>query len=565
MLTQISVQNFAIIDDITLEFNKGLNIVTGETGSGKSLLIKSLSLLMGEKGSPEMIKHQCQFARVEGIFDISDRADIQKKLIQLGLTNETLDDLIVRRLIQSDKNKVFINDHLVTLQTLRYIVFPLIDLTSRSAPLIEITGQFDNKNLLNKSFHMEMIDLFIGHFEVLDSYKKQFEEYLKLREDITLKTSKIADLEKTLDYLIFQKNEIETLDLKPNEDIEIENQIKILKNESKLNHFVDLAQNSFSEDSDSITSQLKSLLKKQSELTPISEEMNQWFLSLKQIITLIEDLSYQLNRMGNHFNESEDTLEKLSSRLSQIRKLQKKYGPQISDILIHLEKMNLQIYEIQNFDEQIEKLKKQEKSLHSSLKKLGDSLHKNRQKASLDLSQLINNELKDLNMKGVSFVIQVNELDDLGPTGLSDIEFKAQNNSQGVASSLSKVASGGELSRILLALKVVVGKEEWPRTYLFDEVDTGVSGLTAEKVGRKLSDVAKSQQVICVTHLPQVAVFGHQHYLLEKDPSKKNQVQAFKLNPSERTKEIARLISGEKITQSSLKHAKELINQSHQI
>ena len=247
MLTQIRVHNFAIIDDLSLEFSSGLNVVTGETGSGKSLLIKSLSLLMGEKGHSDLIKHGCSFARVEGTFDISKRSDIKAKLQELSLNKEDDDVLLVRRVIQPDKTKVYINDTLVTLQTLRHIVFPLVDLTSKSAPLIEITGQFDNKNLLNKAFHLEILDQYCDLSNLKNQYLEMFEGYQKLIKKIEELQISYREGKQKFDYLNFQKQEIERINPKENEDQELENQIKILKNQSKVIQFQQWVQSILSE------------------------------------------------------------------------------------------------------------------------------------------------------------------------------------------------------------------------------------------------------------------------------------------------------------------------------
>lgn len=568
MLTQIRVHNFAIIDDLSLEFAKGLNVVTGETGSGKSLLIKSLSLLMGEKGNSDLIKHGSTFARVEGVFDIADRPDIRSKLKDLSLLKEDGDLLLVRRVIQHDKTKVYINDTLVTLQTLRNIVFPLVDLTSKSAPLIEITGQFDNKNLLNKSFHLDILDQYCDLDSIKYEYSSLYQRYQEVLTELLQAESQRRELKQKSDFLLFQKQEIEAINPLNNEDQELETLIRNLKSQSKLTQFHQFVQAKLIENPEAVIPTLQSVVRKAHEYQASTPKLEAWFAQLTGALETIKDLSFQLESSFTPEDDIESRLDDLQSRLSDLRKLQKKYGPTANDVIEFYLKIQSDLSKFENFDDLLGRLESEKVTLLAKLNKLALSLHEIRLKHSSHLSQAVNLHLKDLNMKGVQFHVEVTKLSTLGPSGVSDIEFKVTMGAKDILFSLAKVASGGELSRVLLALKVVVSQEEWPRTYLFDEVDTGVSGVTAEKVGRKLHSVAKSQQVICVTHLPQVAVFGDHHYLLEKEASEANphpKVVAYRLLAKERIHEIARLLSGEKITPISLKHASDLVNQVREV
>jgi DNA repair protein RecN (Recombination protein N) len=563
MLTQIRVHNFAIIDDLSLEFSHGLNVVTGETGSGKSLLIKSLSLLMGEKGSSDLIKIGSSYARVEGVFDISNRPDIRLKLKELSLLKDENDYLIVRRVIQQDKTKVYINDTLVTLQTLRNIVFPLVDLTSKSAPLIEITGQFDNKNLLNKTFHLEILDQYGDLEKTKSQYVKLYQRLQEINKELELAENTRRDLKLKSDFLLFQKKEIESINPTPNEDLELEASIQSLKHQARLIQFYQFAQSQLSEGPHAVIPALQTILRKSHDYQSISPALKDWFEQLQNALETIKDLSFQLESGFSFDEDSEKQLEQMQSRLSDLRKLQKKYGPTLQDVLNFYQKINQDLSKFENFDDSLAELESEKTQLTTQLEHLAQSLHESRLMLAPKLSHAVNSHLKDLNMKGVQFHVEINKLPELSSLGISDVEFKVKMGAQNILFSLAKVASGGELSRVLLALKVVVSQEQWPRTYLFDEVDAGVSGVTAEKVGRKLHRVAKSQQVICVTHLPQVAAFADHHYLLEKESSEtsaQTKVVAYRLNNSDRVHEIARLLSGEKITPISLKHASDLVN-----
>ena len=567
MLTSLRVHNFAIINELSLDFQPGLNIITGETGSGKSLLIKSLSLLMGEKGHSDYIKYGCSEARVEGRFDISKRPDIGKRLQQFGLTEEGAmpDDLIVRRILSGEKNKTYINDQSVTLQTLRQLVFPLLDLTSQSAPLIEITGQFDNKNLLNKSFHLEILDSVTVFDMLLKKYRDTFASYQKTLEQITQHLENYQANQQQKDFIAFQIQEIVSAQLKPQEDQTLETAIKQLKNQHRLQHFYDEAKSLFDfDDHQSLLAPLRRLLKKQSEISTLDPNLTPWFQQLSTNIEGLNELAFQLEQLQNSHEALPESLDELQERLSLIRKLQKKYGPTIEDIFRYQSEREKQAQSLEHFEKQWTLLQAQKKELEQQLQPLAQELHLRRQQASEKLAQQVNQELLSLNMKGVTFHIELRALNQFNAHGSSEAEFQARASSELPWMPLNKVASGGELSRILLALKVVAKNEIHARTYLFDEVDSGVSGKTAEKVGRKLQQVSKNHQVICVTHLPQVASFAEAHFVIEKDPDSAQQVRAIALESHLRTQEVARLLSGEKITTTSLKQARELIQQAHQ-
>ncbi len=569
MLSEIRVKNFAIINQLSLEFGKGLNIVTGETGSGKSLLIKSLSLLMGEKGNTELIKHGSPFAQVEGLFNIENRPDILEKLKELNISHEEGEELIIRRVISEDKPKVYINDQLVTLQTLKNITFPLIDLTSQSYPLIEITGQHDNKNLLNRTFHLEILDQFAGLVNAKLIYFELFKKWQDLQKKIEELKNSTGQMAQKLDFLTFQKKEIEEVNPKINEDLELEEKTKAIKNQAKISAFYKTAQDLLSQNDDSILSALNLLLKKQPEVSGFHDGLKSWFTQLEGTYHQINDLSYQIESFHEKSVFSEDQVEELHNRFNLIRKLQKKYGPQITDVLKHYEKVLSELSLIENQDGIILKLEIQAQDLFKQLTGLAQDLHSKRKQSAQVLIKKMNEQLTDLNMKGVKFHIHIEQLNQLHSTGHSLIEFHSQTRSDAPSLPLSKSASGGELSRILLSLKVVTGADQFSRTYLFDEVDTGVSGPTAEKVGNKLFQISKDQQVICVTHLPQVAAFADHHLVIEKSTDGRegnnNIVQSFKLSKADRAKELAKLLSGQSITQTSLKHAQELLKSAQNL
>jgi DNA repair protein RecN (Recombination protein N) len=564
MLLELKVSNFAIIDNLHIEFEQGLNILSGETGAGKSVLLKSLALLMGEKSSADTIRTGSQMATIEGSFDLSKRADIEANLNEMGIETEE-HTLIVRRTISSgDKSKVYLNGTLSTLHNLRDVVAPLIEVAGHSAPLIEMTGQHENRNLLSKTYHLDLLDQYAGTWDKRHQYQRSFERFQEIQNEIQKLESDAKQKAQRLDFLTFQRDEIAALELSPGEDVEIEAEVKKLKSASRLFQFVDQAEEALYSDDDSAINRINTVLKRGLELAQLDPQIATKLESLEQAKSLLDDSVYDLRQYVSKIDSDPQRLEGLEQRLSDLRKVQKKYGPTVDDILKALQEMENEIKNLQNTEGRIEDLKKEGMALMKELEKQALDIHKRREKGATLLSDSVNDELLDLNMKGVTFHVNIEKLPALTVTGMSDVEFMSQTSAKDPKRPLAKFASGGELSRILLSLKRVVGSSNQPRTYLFDEVDTGVSGQTAEKVGRKLKSIAKGQQVICVTHLPQVAAFGDVHFSIQKSPKKDSvTMEVSELQNKERVKEIARLISGEKISKTSIDHAEQLLKEAH--
>lgn len=559
MLIELKVTNFAIIENLHIQFKKGLNILSGETGAGKSVLLKSLGLLMGMKGSSESIRSGCQQASIEGSFDLTKRPDLKQKLQDMGIECED-DFLVVRRVLAEEKSRVYLNGTLSPLQGLREVVAPLIEVTGHSAPLIEMTGQHENRHLLSTHYHMDLLDQYVGLWDSRHLFAEKYNQLQSLKNQMIEIEKESQTKAQRLDFLIFQRDEIADLDLNPGEDLEIEVELKKLKNSSRIGTFVDQAESALYSDDDSAVSRLHLIIQKSVELSQVDPLLSEKVTALEQAKTLIEDTVYELRQYISKIEDDPAKLESLQKKLSDLRKLQKKYGPTVNEILQALIHIENEIHKLQNSENRLSEMKDQASKLEKELSKLASEMHKKREGGAKLLSDSVNNELLDLNMKGVIFQVQISKLNAFNSSGITQVEFMSQTSAKDPARPLAKFASGGELSRILLALKRVVGSSHQPRTYLFDEVDTGVSGTTAEKVGKKLRSIAKGQQVICVTHLPQVAACGDAHFYIQKSPQKGSvAMEVNELSQSERIREIARLISGEKITKTSLAHAEELL------
>lgn len=565
MLIELKVKNFAIIENLSLTFGAGLNILSGETGTGKSVLLKSLSLLMGEKAEADVVRTGVDHAIIEGYFDLSARPDILGQLEELGL--ETSDEtLVVRRIVSTTgKGKVYLNGALSPLSSLRSIVAPLITLTGRHTPLIEMTGQHDNRHLQSKTYHLEILDQYAGTWTLRVDFEKQYDKLKEVEDEIARLEEAARSREQRLDFLKFQRDEIEALDLKPGEEEELETRVSRMRNSTRLIEFVSQSVESLYSNDDAVMVALHQVLQRGSDLSQVDPELAKRLQPLSEAKAILEDAIFELRDYGKNLDADPEELNQMEERLSSLRKLQKKFGEGVGEILKAHREIAEEIESLEKHEDILRGLSEERARLQKALVKQAKELHQRRENGAHLLEKGVNDELHDLNMKGVVFSVKAGWLEELTPTGQSDVEFMIQVSKKDEPKPLAKVASGGELSRILLSLKRVVGSSDRPRTYLFDEVDTGVSGQTAEKVGRKLKAIAKGQQLICVTHLPQVASFADQHFLIDKSPQKGGGVRmvVVELAKDERVKEIARLISGEKISASSLEHARQLLAESH--
>jgi DNA repair protein RecN (Recombination protein N) len=566
MLLELKVSQFAIIHQLALSFKSGLNILSGETGAGKSIVLKSLGLLMGEKAEAETVRTGQEQATVQGLFDISARPDVIERLKGLGLESED-QSLIVRRVVTAQgKNRVYLNSQLVPLTTLREVVAPLITVTGAHSPLIEMTNQHDNRQLQSRPYHLELLDHFAGLQESKSQYAKVYQERLGVIEQLKELDESMRTRAQRLDFLIFQRDEIRALNLTEGEDERLTAEIRRHRSATKLAEFIQESCESLGGGDGSIINRIQRLVQRAGEIKSIDAALFELLEPLQSAKPALEEVHYSLVEYEKRHPFSEDGLDQAEERLSRIRRLQSKFGPGISEILAQLTGMEDEIQKLESADQSRVLLLETLAQLETQATDRAGRLHRARQKASPLLSERVNEELRDLNMKGVTFGIQLREGNVLGPQGFDEAEFTMTQGPRDEPRPLARVASGGELSRLLLSLKRIVGQGEWPRTYLFDEVDSGVSGTTAEKVGRKLKQISKGQQVICVTHLPQVAAFADAHYLIEKGSAKGTvAVEILELGDKDRVREIARLISGEKISAASIDHARQLLAEAARI
>lgn len=562
MLSELKVKNFALIKNLTVHFEEGLNVITGETGAGKSLVLKSLQLLMGGKAPSGLVGNFSDETVVEGLFDISKRFDLDGKLKELSFHEDDGEFLVVRRVIsKKGKSKTYINGSAATVSDLKALVSPLVELSAHHEPLIELTSQHDNKNLQNISYQRNLYDIFCKNKDIRFEVSELFSLLKSKRKELLELSQSEADRLQKLDFLNFQLSELEKF--KPEKD-EYEN-LKIEKEnvskKQKLTTFVHDCEDSLNNSDESVLSQLYSLLNQiesldthlEPRLEQIKEALEKSSVGVEESVAIIRELKWSIS-------EDDSNPDSIAQRLQTYEHLFRKYNVDsegLSEIYINLK---TQRDDLDRLDEKRLEIESEIKETLLNLTPLLNELTKSRKSALKPFNTKVNKSIGEMNMKDLIFSVKLEPMPEPSENGSESVSFWLKHNKSGQERPIKKTASGGELSRMLLAIKGALENQEAPRTYLFDEIDAGVSGPTAEKVGKKLKSLSVGQQVITITHLPQVAALGDHHYLIEKTSGRVGHQTSLKaLLGKDRIKEIARLISGEDITQSSLDHAAQLV------
>ena len=551
MLLELKVTHFAVIDSLEVHFLRpGLNVLTGETGAGKSILLKSLALLLGGKASPDMIRAGHEQALIEGAFDLGHRPDIKETLKELALDSGD-DGLVIRRLIsQSGKHRLYINGHLSTLNVLEKIV----------PSLVEITGQHEHHSLTKPAAQLDLLDEFAGLNAKRAAFLDLYHLTHKTSREIEELQAAARDREQRLDFLRFQVQEIHAFNPQVGEDAQLTSQFQKTRFASKLSTYAKKSENVLYSDDRSVNSILSELVQEGETLLQIDSSLKPAVQSMKEAVILLEDAAFNMRDYSKSESVDPAEVEQIEDRMSNLKKLQKKYGATAEEILVFCKKAEDEISSLERHDENIKELHEKLKTTQDQMKSLALEIREKRKKAAKKLCDGINVEIRELNMKGTEFSLAVKPLEELQSTGGDEVTFLIKSSPKDEPKPIAKIASGGELSRLMLAIKQVVAEKEHRMTFLFDEVDSGVSGPTAERVGRKLKTLGSYHQVICITHLPQVAAYADAHFLITKEVSGglvKSQVS--ELKPKERVQELGRMISGKKVTEASLRHAKEML------
>jgi DNA repair protein RecN len=550
MLRELRLNNLAIIKNLNLEFNEGLIAMTGETGAGKSIILDGISLLIGERNQTEMIRTGEESLFAEGVFDLSEEQ--VQRLKRIGFDIEDNELIISRYFDRNSKSKVTVNGIRMTVSKLKELMSHILDLV----------GQHEHQFLLNKNYHLGLLDKFLNK-DGTDTVKKIRENVINLKnlnkkiEEIETEKSKITEKK---DIFEFQLNEINNLDLKENEDNELEDEYKILFNSGKIGEKLEESLQRLKEGEYSVLSSLGKIKKNFEQLSGISEVYNEVKDKIESIMYEVEDVTYSVEAFSQETKTDDKRLEKVVQRIDEINKLKLKYGSTIEEILSFRDEIEKKLALINFENGELEQLKKEKKEKKEEYFRDCQKLSKMRKSIAEKLESTIDNQLKDLNMGNARFKVEFSERAVISPRGTDDAEFMMTTNLGENFKPLSKIASGGEISRIMLALKSVFSTVDNISVLIFDEIDTGISGETVRKVAEKLKELSKTVQVICVTHSPQIAAKGNQQFFIKKEiENNLTETKVRELNTEERIREIARIISGDNITEASINHAKEIM------
>jgi DNA repair protein RecN (Recombination protein N) len=554
VLLELRVENYAVIDSLTVEFAPGLNLLTGETGAGKSILIDALSLLLGDKASSEMVRHGAEKAVVSGVFECEEKS-LKKVLEENGIEPEDGHIIVKREIAAGGKGRVFINNQPATVALLRQLAPALASIHAQNETILA----FDAPARLN------LLDAYAGND--LHELAEKYAAWAGVRDRIAEFERDEQDRLRMADLWSFQNKEISAASLLPGEDQKLETDKRVLANAEKLFSSAMAAHELLYEADNSVIAQLSAARKHVEDLAKFDPKFQESLTALLSARAAIEDVSAAARDYADSIDASPERLAEVEDRLALIDRLKRKYGSSVDEIIAYGEEVARKLNELENREELLRDLKKQQDVAATAYLQMAQATSKRRYSAAKELQKLVEAEINQLAMKA-QFKVEVSGADDQENwtgSGFDTVVYLISPNPGEPLRPVDKIASGGELSRVMLALKATIEtgrktKSHVQRTLVFDEIDTGIGGRAAEAVGKKLKQLARANQVLCITHLPQIASFADHHYLIEKREAAgraKTVVRA--LATQERTEEVARMLSGAELTETSRQHAEQLI------
>lgn len=538
MIDHISIKNFATIESTEIDFKDGLNIITGETGSGKSIVIEAVSLALGSRADSSYV-----------------RTGADKAIIQLSATSGDEELVLTREISAAGKNLCRINGEIVTLS----------QLNAMASKLADVHGQYDNQSLLNPDYHIVLLDLY--KHDRTDKLKEdtaeKYTSYIKARKELAHLLSVEKENARKLDFYKFEEAEIEKAHLLPGEDESLQERISLLQNSEKIYDNINKAYQVMYEETPSVMEGLNMSIKSIEEISSFSGKISALSEEFSDIYYRLEDICRQLGDLRGSITFSPEELDEAILRMDLIENLKKKYGSSIEEILAYQEKLQKQLSIAENMDEEKRRLMLNLKEAKQQLIESCSLLSEKRKAKALELETAIQTELIDLNFKDAQVKISVDQLSEPTESGMDKVEIFITTNRGESLKPLAKIVSGGEMSRIMLAFKNIISSYDMIPTLIFDEIDNGISGITASIVGKKLREISKSHQIICITHLPQIAACGDNNYKIYKDSDDTSTfTHVESLSSQQKVEEIARLLGGTSITQSTINTARELIEGS---
>jgi DNA repair protein RecN (Recombination protein N) len=551
MLVELAVENYAVIEKVRVRFHRGLNLLSGETGSGKSIVVDALGLLLGARTSAEMVRTGADRARISGIFEISSTPALLKLFEDAGIEPEENEVLVEREILANGKSRAFVGNRPATAALLKELAPHLGD----------IHGQHDQQQLFSPAVQRDLLDAFASTpvAQIASLYDRWRAANVELEQLDRSAQEKL----RLADLWSFQAKEIEAVAPSPGEDAELENDRRILRNVVRLEELATAAYAALYDAPESVTAQLRTVVRKVEELTRIDESIKDVLVTLQPATIAVDEAARALRHYVAKLEADPGRLDGIESRLAALEKLKRKYGATVEEVLVFLEDARIQLSAVEHSSERREKLRKEAQELSVAYESAAAKVTAARTAAAQQLSKRVEHELASLAMEKTRVELRVSPAP-WSERGADTVEILISPNVGEEPKPLDKIASGGELSRVALALKTCVApprpSKNAPRTLVFDEVDAGVGGSAAEAVGRRLKKLSASSQVLCVTHLPQIAGFADHHYFVEKHAAKGRTLASIEeLSPAERTREIGRMLSGERVTPEALRHAEQLL------
>jgi len=555
VLLELRVENYAVIDHVVVEFGAGLNLLTGETGAGKSILIDALALLLGEKASSDVIRHGAEKAVVSAVFEVDDKRT-SEVLEANGIDCDNSEVILRREILPGGRGRVFINNQPATVAVLKQLAPVLASVHAQNESLLGFDA----------AMRLRLLDSFAGCDT--ENIADAFAAWGEIRDRITDLERGEQDKLRLLDLWSFQKKEIEGVRLQPGEDERLEAEKRVLANAEKIYSAAMTAFDLLYEGDSSATSALRAVSRHVEELTRYEPKFQDFVASLESARIVAEDLAATLRDYAGGINASPERLAEIEDRLAAIDRLKRKYGESLDVVIAYGEEVARKLNEIENKDEVLRALRLQLQTAAGKYVAFARELSKQRADAARRLEKTVEGEINELAMKA-RFRVQVDSSEDENrwtSSGFDQIQYLIATNAGEPLKPIEQIASGGEMSRVMLALKATIEgrakrrKNEVQRTLVFDEIDTGIGGGAAEAVGKKLKELAATSQVLCITHLPQIACFADHHFLTEKkEVSGRTRTSLRLLEKDERREELARMLSGAKVTETSLKHAEQML------
>ncbi|HEV8285624.1 MAG TPA: DNA repair protein RecN [Chitinophagaceae bacterium] len=552
MLQKLFIQNYAIIDELEVNFSNKLNVITGETGAGKSIIIGALGLILGERADSTALVNKERKCFVEGIFEVRNKKEIKSFLLQNEL--DTNDELIIRREIGTNgKSRAFVNDTPVTLS----------QLTQLSSLLVDLHQQFDTLQLSESDFQREVLDALATHPELINSYQQIFSKWqLTKKEWERLKEQK-QQFEKEFDYNQFQYNELEELKFEENELEELDSELKLLNHSEGIKAALSKTYQELEEGETPIVSQLKTLVNQLQIYSYYHPDLPSLIQRLQSTQIELQDIADETDRISNHIHFDPEKIEQINERLSLGYKLLKKHGVKTTNELLQIQQQLAEkLQAVLNIDEQLQRKEKETEKLFFEAKQLATKISDGRKKQITPLEEKVNNLLAQVGMPNAKLKVEVKDkTEDLNFFGTNIIEFLFDPNKSNQFLSIKKIASGGELSRLMLCIKSLVAQSIDLPTLIFDEIDTGISGEAARQVGIIVKALAAKRQVVCITHQPQIAGKADAHFFVYKDiVNNIVKTNIRQLTEEERITAIAKMLSGEKPTAAAMENAREMVS-----